>query len=130
MIPLWSEALQEISELVVDAYDCACDLGDVAMLEVAARRSVESVGATVVKVSYHAFQPHGLTLVLILQESHFILSTWPEHGMCIVNVFLCNTQMDAEHVWKEFSKALKPGEVETKKVVHRIGRAVKKKKSA
>ncbi len=97
-----------VNELIVDAYGCAANLSDATLLEKAARAAVESVGARVAQSSCHRFQPHGITLCLILQESHFVLSTWPEHGLAIMNVFLCNETMDARKVWEKMAEVLKP----------------------
>lgn len=118
-----------IRELIVDAYGCKTDLSDVRAIEKAARKAVEGEGATVVEVSYHEFQPHGLTLCLILKESHFIISTWPEFQMAIVNIFLCNSGMDAGRVWKNFSISLKPTQYKSHEVLHEVG-AVNLKNSA
>ena len=121
MIPSRRLPLQEISELIVDAYGCGCDLNDLTLIEKAARQSVALVGAEIVEVSHHRFQPHGLTLVLILKESHFVFSSWPEHSFAVVNLFLCNPSMDAHKVWRDFSKTLKPRHEALQTVTHRIG---------
>ena len=118
-----------ISELIVDAYGCRADLSDAVLMEGAARRALESVGATVVETASHRFQPHGLTLVMILKESHFIVSTWPEFETAIVNIFLCNDSMDAEQVWREFSKILQPTRTTFHSIKHQL-HSVEKEKSA
>jgi len=35
------------------------------------------------------FQPHGVTCVLILAESHITVSTWPEYQLAHIDVFTC-----------------------------------------
>lgn len=35
------------------------------------------------------FQPHGSTCVLVLAESHLIVSTWPEHRLAHVDLTTC-----------------------------------------
>ena len=117
--------MSTITELIVDAYGCRCDLSDVDLLERAARKALEGIGASVVKTASHRFQPHGLTLCLILMESHFLLSTWPEHGLAVVNVFLCNGEMDPREVWQAFSGTLLP----TDCVFHSVSRELRDKGS-
>ncbi|MFF4621767.1 S-adenosylmethionine decarboxylase [Nonomuraea jabiensis] len=34
-------------------------------------------------------RPHGATCVLVLTESHIIVSTWPECGIAHIEVFTC-----------------------------------------
>lgn len=110
-----------IKELIIDAYGCELDLSEPQRIERAARAALEAEGATVVAVSHYRFQPHGLTLCLILKESHFIISTWPEHKMAIINIFLCNEQMDTRRVWRTFSDCLKPAQERFHEVLHEVG---------
>ncbi len=35
------------------------------------------------------FEPQGLTVVLVLEESHLLVNTWPEHGVIQVEIFSC-----------------------------------------
>ncbi len=119
-----------IHELIVDAYGCRGDLHHLESLERAARDAVEAVGATVASSSHFRFQPHGLTLCLILKESHLIVSTWPEHKLVIVNVFLCNPKMDANQVWKALETYLQPKSSILHNVSHQISESTPKKKAA
>lgn len=117
--------MSTISELVVDAYGCRAELSDAdAMLE-AARRAAKKVGARVATEAAHRFQPHGITVCLILMESHLIISTWPEHRQAIVNVFLCNPSMDPRVCWDVLAEFLKPERCTFHRVEHRIGKSVK-----
>lgn len=114
-----------VTELIVDAYGCTANLSDADTLLKTAREAATSVGATIAEESCHKFQPHGLTLCLILKESHLIVSTWPEHQMAIVNVFLCNPQMSTHKVWEVLSRFLKPTRTTFHSVEHKIGKPAK-----
>lgn len=109
----------------MDAFGCAADLSDAARLEAVARAAAKSVGATVADSVSYRFQPHGMTLCLVLMESHLVISTWPEHGQAIVNIFLCNEDMDAKACWSVLEKVLQPQKVVFHTVTHRIGSAAK-----
>ncbi len=117
-----------IQELIVDAYGCEADLSDTKKLEKVARQAVTAIGASIAEVTCYKFQPHGITLCLILKESHFVLSTWPEHGLAIVNIFLCNPEMDTMECWKYVEQALKPESCVFHKVKHTL--SSKKPKAA
>lgn len=119
--------MSHITELIIDAYGCEADLSDLKTLEKVAREALKAEGATVVKSSSYKFQPHGLTLCLILKESHFIISTWPEYKMAIVNIFLCNESMNTKRVWAQFSKSLVPSNFKFHEVTHDLGRMAEKK---
>lgn len=114
-----------VTELIVDAQGCEADLSDTNRLIKAAREAAKAVGATIAEEACHRFQPHGLTLCLILKESHLIVSTWPEHQMAIVNIFLCNPEMNTQKAWEALSRVLKPTRTTFHSVEHKIGKPAK-----
>ena len=59
------------------------------------RRVVRSE-LTVLKTAQHQFEPHGLTEVFILSESHFTVHTYPEHNYLSLDCYVCNPQIDLE----------------------------------
>lgn len=60
-------------------------------LEALAVAAARNGGATVLDVLRHKFDPQGVSLVLLLAESHLSVHTWPEAGECYVDVFTCGT---------------------------------------
>ena len=53
------------------------DLDGVRDTMVAAAREAN---AEVLKVAFHRFQPHGVSGVVVIAESHLSIHTWPESG--------------------------------------------------
>ena len=51
---------------------------------------------TVVTDVFHTFNPHGVTGVVVIAESHVAIHTWPEHGYAALDIFSCGTKLDAE----------------------------------
>jgi len=45
--------------------------------------------STLLNVSSHKFNPHGVTAIALLAESHISIHTWPENGMAVCDVFTC-----------------------------------------
>ena len=45
--------------------------------------------STLLNISSHKFEPHGVTAVALLAESHISIHTWPENGMAVCDVFTC-----------------------------------------
>lgn len=45
--------------------------------------------ATIVEESFHEFKPYGVSGAVIIQESHYTIHTWPEHGYAAVDLFYC-----------------------------------------
>lgn len=54
------------------------------------RRASATAGLHVCGESYHQFQPVGATAVLLLQESHMAIHTWPEFQYAAVDIFTCS----------------------------------------
>ncbi|MBW2040204.1 MAG: S-adenosylmethionine decarboxylase proenzyme [Deltaproteobacteria bacterium] len=54
-------------------------------------------GATVVGSVFHLFNPHGISGVVVIAESHFAIHTWPEFRYAAVDIFTCGDEVDP---WK------------------------------
>lgn len=55
--------------------------------------------AHIVQSIFHLFNPHGVSGVVVIAESHFAIHTWPEYGYAAVDLFTCGEQVDP---WKAF----------------------------
>ena len=55
----------------------------------AMRQAAIASEATVVADSFHEFKPYGVSGAVIIQESHYTIHTWPEHGYAAVDLFYC-----------------------------------------
>lgn len=53
-------------------------------------------GATIVDERFHSFEPHGVSGVVVIAESHLTIHTWPEYGYAAVDVFTCGDQIDPQ----------------------------------
>jgi len=71
-------------------------------------------GNVPLKFSYHKFNPHGLTGVLLLAESHISFHSWPEFEYLALDVFSCGKKAKPEKALKYLEKVLKPKKVELK----------------
>lgn len=66
--------------------------------------------ATILNVCAHHFEPYGVTVLVLLGESHFAIHTWPEHAAASVDLFTCgNTDVDA--AFKFVCSAFQPSKV-------------------
>ena len=53
------------------------------------RDAAIAAGATVVGEAFHSYVPHGVTGVLVIEESHFSVHTWPEAGYAALDFYTC-----------------------------------------
>jgi len=69
---------------------------DPARLRDLLRTALERAGATVCEIVDKRFEPHGVTVLAMLEESHASIHSYPERGSMFVDVFTCGEQADAE----------------------------------
>jgi len=65
------------------------------------------MGATIVCTHSHRYEPHGVSVVIILAESHLSLHTWPEFKLASVDIFVCNPRTDPNLAKTHLHRALK-----------------------
>lgn len=93
--------------LIGDLFDCNCELiNDVNQVKRIMVRAAEIVKAHIVDVSFHTFNPHGISGVIVIAESHLAIHTWPEYGYCSIDIYTCGDDLDPwiafEYMNKEF----------------------------
>ena len=67
---------------------------------------VQACGLTVLNVSYHQFQPQGITILYLLSESHLSIHTWPEHQRFALDMYSCRDDYCVESVLTAIKEAL------------------------
>jgi S-adenosylmethionine decarboxylase len=45
--------------------------------------------ATIIDVSFHEFNPFGISGMVVIAESHLSIHTWPEYSYAAVDIFTC-----------------------------------------
>lgn len=78
------------TQYLIELAGCApAVLSRVDAVEASMRAAAEAIGATVLSGHFHQFEPHGVSGVLVISESHFAVHTWPERGYAAVDLFTC-----------------------------------------
>jgi S-adenosylmethionine decarboxylase len=88
-------------------------LDDEAVLKQLARRAVAATGAQVLQVISHHFDPQGVTILVMLSESHASLHTYPETGTVFWDCFTCGWHCDPEKSVETLVDALNPTSVQS-----------------
>jgi S-adenosylmethionine decarboxylase len=52
--------------------------------------------ATIVDISFHEFNPFGISGVVVIAESHLTIHTWPEYNYAAVDIFTCGEVIKPE----------------------------------
>ena len=88
------------NHILVEFSGCSPEImNDVTIIEKGMVDAAETAGATVINSTFHHFSPYGVSGVVVIQESHLAIHTWPEYGYAAVDLFTCGDQVDA---WLSF----------------------------
>src|SRR5512143_2042017 len=97
-------------QIVVEYYGCNHDmLNDVAYIKRSMRDAAIVSGATIVQEAFHLFNPHGVSGVVVIAESHLAIHTWPEFGYAAVDLFTCGEDVNPEIAFNVLKEQLGAG---------------------
>ena len=97
---------------LVELFGCDAQLLDDAQaLRALLCSAAEAAGARVVAEVFHPFAPHGVTGVVVIEESHLSIHTWPETGYAAVDFYTCGDARP-EHAIELISGKLRASRVE------------------
>ena len=83
------------NHILVEFMNCDPHIrNDVAAIDKDMVAAAQKAGATVINSTFHHFSPYGVSGVVVIQESHLAIHTWPEYGYAAVDLFTCG-EMDA-----------------------------------
>jgi S-adenosylmethionine decarboxylase len=71
--------------------------------EVTEKANLERVGSV-----FKQFNPHGVTGIVLIAESHVSIHTWPEFGLVNLDVFTCGDISKADKAFELFLEIFKP----------------------
>lgn len=93
--------------ILVEFSGCDAEImNDVSTIEKGMVDAAAEAGATVINSTFHHFSPYGVSGVVVIQESHLAIHTWPEYGYAAVDLFTCGDTVDPwvsfDHLKKVF----------------------------
>lgn len=78
------------THLLAELTGCdAAVLDDLDRLQEIFNAAAGVAGATIVNTTSHRFAPHGVSVVVVISESHISVHTWPEYGYASVDFYTC-----------------------------------------
>ena len=94
--------------ILVELYECDREiLSDASRLEKVVVKAAKDAGATVLNSTFHQFSPVGTSGVVVIQESHLAIHTWPEYRYAAVDLFTCGDQINPWLSHKSLKESLK-----------------------
>lgn len=83
------------THIVCELSGCdAAKLTDVDAVHTMMRNAALAANATIVTTAFHRFEPQGVSGVVVLQESHLSIHTWPETGYAAMDFYTCGDHTD------------------------------------
>lgn len=107
------------THLLIELRDCNPDiLRNLDKVRNALVSAAKEAKATIVDISFHEFNPFGISGMVVIAESHLSIHTWPEYGYAAVDIFTCGEvikpEVAASYLIKQF-KSKSPSIVEVKR---------------
>lgn len=96
--------------ILVEFLGCSAEiLNDVPKIESSMIHAAKEAGATIINSNFHHFSPFGVSGVVVIQESHLAIHTWPEYRYAAVDLFTCGNSVEP---WISFDLLKKAFEAE------------------
>lgn len=93
----------KINHILLEIYDWKND--DLNFCKKVMTEASIKMNATILETSFFQFKPQGITIVLLLAESHLSLHSFPENNYCAIDCFTCgsiNTDIGIKYLIKQF----------------------------
>lgn len=84
------------------------------------RKAAKASKASPIHSACRHFDPQGVTGIMMVQESHFSVHTWPEAGYAAVDAFTCGTKCDPLRAVEVFKEGLRADSVEVMEIVRGV----------
>ena len=117
----WEENKVSVgTHCILELYGCpATVLNDAQKIQQALREASRVAKSTLLGEIHHAFQPHGVTALALLAESHISVHTWPETGYAAVDVFTCGDHTMPEKACVYLASSLEAADYSLQTVARR-----------
>lgn len=64
-------------------------LDDLEAIRALMHRAAQAAECRIVQMAFHRFAPQGVSGVVVIEESHISIHTWPEYGYATADFFTC-----------------------------------------
>jgi S-adenosylmethionine decarboxylase len=99
-------------QILVELYNCNANvLNDKQKIREVLMEGTRRSGATIVSDTFHLFNPHGVSGVVVIAESHVAIHTWPEYGYAAVDIFTCGESIDPWVIMEHLKEGFGAGSV-------------------
>lgn len=97
-------------------------LNDIEFLKEHMCKAAEKCGATILAVTYESFEPCGVTVLILLSESHLSIHTYPEKGFAAIDGYTCGDDVDPEIAIDYLLSIFAPQTIYSNKIIRGTGK--------
>ncbi|MCD1260138.1 adenosylmethionine decarboxylase [Paenibacillus athensensis] len=84
-------------------------------------QAAEGSGATILSVQGKQFEPQGVTVLVLLSESHLSIHTYPEKGFAALDCYTCGETVDPRQALEAMLAYLQPEAVHHAQLIRGMG---------
>jgi S-adenosylmethionine decarboxylase len=96
-------------------------INDIEFLKEHMYKAAEKSGATILAMEDEAFTPCGVTVLVLLSESHLSIHTYPEKGFAAIDGYTCGDDVDPEIAINYLLSILEPERIYSSKIIRGTG---------
>jgi S-adenosylmethionine decarboxylase len=96
-------------------------INDIEFLKEHMYKAAEKSGATILAINYEVFIPYGVTILILLSESHLSIHTYPEKGFAAIDGYTCGEDVDPEVAVDYLLSILEPERIYSSKIIRGTG---------
>lgn len=77
--------------ILLDIFDLQIENGSEAIFHIKnlLKQAAKESGARILETNFHTFDGGGFTGIIVLQESHISIHTWPEENFASIDIYMC-----------------------------------------
>lgn len=106
--PADNVCVEQLGTHIIAEFHGCTNLNDAKTLKGELVKAAEAAGATVLNVYTHQFAPQGTSGLVLLQESHLSIHTWPEFGYAAIDIYTCGAHVHSQLAIDSLSEYFKP----------------------
>ena len=103
--------------LLVEFYGCNQKaLNDEKFIRDSCEYAVRCSGASIIGIRSHQVEPQGVSVVILVAESHLSIHTWPEYGYAGIDYFTCGDRVKPQNTIDCLRNVLRPDNIHSQKI--------------
>jgi S-adenosylmethionine decarboxylase proenzyme len=85
--------------LILDCYGCNPRLiNDEGYVKAVMLEAASTSGCTIIGTIFHSFPVQGVSGVVVIEESHLSIHSWPELEFAAIDAFTCGNRVDMDKI--------------------------------